>query len=322
MSSGMRGRQVTVPGKVTLLGEHAVVYGYPAVVMAINLYTRAAVSDGEGAVKIESSYPGGRVETRIGLDGQGGDELPYVKAAIKKVWEMQGIRRPANIRITSDLPYGSGLGSSASVSIASLAAYSLSYGVRLQREQLAKLGREIEVQVQGRASPMDTLAVSLGGLIKVVPPDQFERIGEELAVEAVIACVGKEKNTAESVAFVRRRKEELGHRFEEILEEIGSLVESSSKAIKDRDLTQLCTLMNRDEELLEELGVVTERSLNLVRRARALGALGAKISGGGFGGCVVALGGDEKLARGLAAIADRVFIVSKSQGVSYARGAI
>ncbi len=309
---------VSVPGKITLLGEHAVVYGYPALVMAINLYTKAAASDGEGAVKIESAYPGGRVETKIDMDGEGGDELPYVKAAIKKVWDMQGIRRAANVSINSDLPYGSGLGSSASVSVAVLAAYSLYYGVKFQPEQLAKLGREIEVQVQGRASPMDTLAVSLGGLIKVVPPEKFERMGEDFEVEAIIACVSKEKNTGESVAFVRKRKDELGSRFDEILEEIGSLVESSSKAIREHDLTQLCSLMNRNEELLEELGVVTERSLNLVRRARALGAAGAKISGGGFGGCVVVLGGDEKVAMALAPIADRVFMVTKSGGVRYA----
>ncbi len=307
---------VKVPGKVTLLGEHAVVYGYPALVMAIDLYTRAAVSDGEGAVEVESTYPGGRAETRIGLDGRGGDELPYVKAAIKKVWELQGARRPAKVSIASELPYGSGLGSSASVSVATLAAYSLSYGVKLHPDQLAKLGREVEVQVQGRASPMDTLAVSLGGLIKI-SHEKFEVMGGGLSVKAVIACVGKEKSTGESVAFVRKRKDELGSRFDEILEEIGSLVESSSKAIKDRDLTQLCLLMNRNEELLEELGVVTERSLNLVRRARALGATAAKISGGGFGGCIVALGGDEKVASGLAAIADRVFLVTESNGVSY-----
>ncbi|MGC9174902.1 MAG: mevalonate kinase [Thermoprotei archaeon] len=307
----------SVPGKVTLLGEHAVVYGYPALVMAINLYTSASSEEGGDAVIIDSRYPGGHTRSVMELDGKGGDELPYVKAAIKKVWQLQGSRKPAIISINSELPYGSGLGSSASVSVAALAAYLSLYGAKKEPWEIAALGREVEAEVQGRASPMDTLAVSLGGTIKVIPPGDFEKLNESMGFELLLACVTKELSTGEAVAFVRRRKEELGSRFIQILDEIGSLVEESVSAIKAHDTSRLFSLINRNEELLEELGIVTPRTLKIVHMARELGAACAKISGGGFGGCVLVAGGDRRAMTRLGALADRVFVVRESKGMSY-----
>ena len=312
------------PAKVTLFGEHAVVYGYPALVMSIDLFTEVIVDHPlKDAVIIESEFPGGRITAELGLNGEGETALPYVSTSVKKVWALMGSALPVRIGIKSHIPFGSGLGSSASVAVGTLAAYSAAYGKLLDIADLAALGREVEVSVQGRASPMDTLAVSVGGVLEVNASFEggFSSIGRLDGPRFLLAYTKKEMETGAAVEFVRRRREQMGRRFDDLMGAIGSLADEAVRAIRKGDWVSLGSLMSENEAYLEQLGVVNERSRALIRTALEHGALGAKISGGGFGGSVVVLCGEkmDALSNSLKEVAESVYSVRGAGGVSVSR---
>jgi len=313
--------EAVVPAKITLFGEHAVVYGYPALVMAVNLYTSVKAYEGKGKlIRVRSVFPGGRVDSIIDLEGNGGGELPYVKAAIRRVWSIFGFKKPALLDINSQIPSGSGLGSSAAVSVAVLAAYGAIYGSKFDALELARMGREVELEVQGSASLMDALAVTMGGLIRVSPetPRGYKFVTDFFDARFLLAYTKKELSTGAAVQFVRNRKRELGAHFDELVSQIGLLPDKALASIREKDWVRLGKLMDENESYLEELGVVSKRSKEIVNIARSKGALGAKISGGGFGGSVIILsrGGFKDLTGTLKGVSDFTYSVSIAGGIS------
>ena len=315
------------PTKVTLFGEHAVVYGYPALVASIPIYVEVGASQSEvyslesGPVLLNSlslSIEGDEVR----LTGPSKSEVMKYFSYIIEALKLLGVRG-VRIKIASPLPMGAGLGTSAAVSVGTIAAVTSLMNKHLSRDEIARLAWEVEKRVQGRASPMDTSASALGGILLIEKRgDRWER--EHIPVRSlplVIALFPKRKTTRELVGYVA----DLYRRYDfikNIMRDIGSVTRSAVEALMSNDLSTLGELMNVNHGLLESIGVVTKDLANAVHSAKLAGALGAKASGAGGGGAVVAIGDElEEIAAALKASgAQRVFIVKEvASGVSVER---
>jgi len=300
----------SAPGKVTLFGEHAVVYGYPAIVTAIGRRVHVtAESRSDGAVVIAAldlRVPGVVVTYRgdeviIGTDyGRTLSAVAYLRKAIEITSDYLGARGGVNLTVRSEMPVGAGLGTSAAVSVATIAAYSKILGFELRKDEIAKLGWEVEKAVQGIASPMDTSIASFGGTIKIWREGK-EFIRRQLSVSIeeplIIGYVERQHTTAEMVKAVKKLKEKYGELIELIMKAIGRLTEEAENALLRGNVLKVGTLMNVNHGLLEALNVSTMKLNQIVYAARAAGALGAKLTGAGGGGAVIALASKDNAER-------------------------
>ncbi len=263
----------TAPGKIYLFGEHAVVYGEPAIACAVELRTRVQVKRSD-AISISSD---------IGTTGLDFEMHPYVSSAIQKMGSPE-----ISVEISSEIPVGSGLGSSAAVTVATLAAINIECGAGYEKEKIAQMAHEIEKEVQGAASPTDTFVSTFGGVIEIPSRRKLDL----LDCGVVIGNTGKgasPKKTANLVKQVAVLKEEYPDSINSIIKTIGSFAKHGEIMVAQKKYQALGKLMNVNHGLLDALGVSTLELSALVYAARNAGAYGAKLTGAGGGGCMVAL---------------------------------
>ncbi len=249
----------SAPGKVFLFGEHAVVYGKPGIAMAIQHRV---------SVTVRKRRRPGRVRS------------PYISECLAAT----GVS--ATIYVRSQLPSSSGLGSSAAVTVATLCAINDEFRKGLTREDVARQAFEIEKKVQkGMASATDTFVSSFGGVVLI---DGAER--RRLPPVDIPIVVGNSRvthSTAQMVEKVAKDRELHPAIVDPVLDAIGALTREALGQL--RDLRALGTLMNTNHALLDALGVGHPALTRLVLAARSAGALGAKTTGAGGGGCMIAL---------------------------------
>ena len=298
------------PGKVYLFGEHAVVYGEPAVPAAIERRATVTAEPREDDhVRVEAedlSLNGFTVEYAGGTSDRPDVDVPtplveaamgYVDAAVEQAREAADAPDAGfDITVESDIPLGAGLGSSAAVVVAGIDAATRALGEPLDRRELAERAYRAEFEVQdGQASRADTFCSTMGGAVRV-EGDDCEPI-DAPNLPFVVGFDGGAGDTGELVAGVRELRAE--HEFAaDTVESIGDLVWTGEELLADADpesdpdpalLAELGELMDFNHGLLAALGV-SARSLDaMVWAARDAGAHGAKLTGAGGGGCIVAL---------------------------------
>ncbi|MFH5798503.1 mevalonate kinase [Haladaptatus sp. CMAA 1911] len=291
----------SAPGKVYLFGEHAVVYGEPAVPCAIERRATVTVEsrdDDRLRVNAEDlSLDGFTIEY-----GRGTDETPdvdvseslvraatgYIDASVEQVREATGMPDAGfDITVESDIPLGAGLGSSAAVTVAAIDAATRELGVSLSSDELADRAYQAELAVQdGEASRADTFCCATGGAVRVEGDDCRKIEAPDLPI--VVGFDGGAGDTGKLVAGVRALREEYDFAAETV-ESIGDIVRRGEQVLAEGDVEKLGMLMNFNHGLLEALGVSSRSLDNMVWAARDAGALGAKLTGAGGGGCIVAL---------------------------------
>ncbi len=303
----------SAPGKVYLFGEHAVVYGEPAVPCAVDLRATVTAKRREHGVRVHAGdltldgftveYDGTMerpdVDVSQGLleaaTGYIDESIRQAKdAAIEQGIEgiSQGNGTPGfEVTIESDIPLGAGLGSSAAVAVATIDAVSRELGVTLSREELADRAYQVEHAVQaGEASRADTFCSTMGGAVRVEGDDC--RTLETATLPLVIGYDGGAGNTGELVARVRELRERYPF-VSDTVQGIGDLVRQGEHALAGEDHEELGQLMNINHGLLSALAVSSRSLDSMVWAARDGGAYGAKLTGAGGGGCIVALGPPE-----------------------------
>lgn len=292
------------------------VYGKPAIVMAINRRIRVQVERRDDP-RLVVDLPDISVKgVRLVLDpeGQSFVEAPatkevgaYVVQALKTASERFGGQHTGlSVRVESSMPVGAGLGTSAAISVATIAAYAALQKADFTLQELATLGRKVEASVQGSSSGMDATIATYGGTKLYRPAAGGFEIEElEFGANPVFAVGYTERllPTAESV----RRVAQLASRHTlivgKIIDAIGETVLEARAALEEGDLRRVGRLMDINHGLLSALGVSTLHLERMVYAARSAGALGAKLTGGGMGGSAVALCGHrEELGKVLAAI--------------------
>jgi mevalonate kinase len=220
--------------------------------------------------------------------------MGYIDGAIEQAKDAAEVSDVGfDVTIESDIPLGAGLGSSAAVVVATIDAASRELGVDLDSEVLADRAYQVEHEVQdGEASRADTFCSAMGGAVRV-QGDDCRRLRDVPNLPFVVGYDGGTGDTGELVAGVRALKEE--YEFaEDTVEAIGDIVRNGEAAIEAGDLEELGRLMDFNHGLLSALGVSARSLDTMVWAAREADALGAKLTGAGGGGCIVALDRTEQ----------------------------
>ncbi|WP_394829102.1 mevalonate kinase [Pendulispora albinea] len=283
-------------GKVILLGEHAVVYGYPALAAALERGVEVSATRGDGMLLLSGL---GAPEVRKRLPAllppefrAGEDALISAYQAILGSLGIDPRVLRHDFAVRSELPLGSGLGSSAALAVALARAISGALGLGASEPAIAAAAHAAESVFHGNPSGIDQAIAQHGGFgvyrraTGLVP----------LLADSIPLCVGLTGRCHETRTLVQRVAEL--HRDEpvmtsRVLEGIGVLVQEGASAVLRGDLVALGHAMSRNQEELAVLGVSCREIDTMCTLARGAGALGAKLTGGGGGGSVIALAPDD-----------------------------
>jgi len=285
----------SAPGKIILFGEHAVVYGRPALAVPVTqVHADVEVSDSDRA-GIWISAPDVNLHAEL-------NSLPSdhpIASVIHNFFFLSRVSSFPNlqIRISSTIPVASGLGSGAAVTVALLRALSLALSEvegsflihPMADEEINAFAYEIEKLHHGTPSGIDNTVVTYAKPVYFVKgrPVEIFKVGAPFTI--VIGDTGISAPTKESVANVRKLWEADKTKWENMFDEIGKIAEKAREAIERGKTEELGVLMNENHALLQEMTVSSPELDKLVSAARSAGALGAKLSGGGRGGNMIAL---------------------------------
>lgn len=285
-------RAASAPGKAILLGEHFVVHGTGAILCAIGRRVRVTCSPrAGGAVRVRSAYGDAEAAASEAIASVAAHHRPVVQVAREAGGGL-------DVSVESDIPAGVGLGSSSACCVA--AAGAMLGGAAPGAPGAIAAALRAERTVFAAASGADTAACAAGGVIA------FSR-GSHEACEApaqaslVVASTGRAHTTADVVAAVRRRAENDAAAFGALRERVAGLVGDARAALRSGDLVSLGRHMAENQECLARIGV-SDAGLDRLVSAASAPSYGAKLTGAGRGGCVIALVDGSNSARTLEAV--------------------
>jgi mevalonate kinase len=291
-------------GKVILFGEHFVVHGVPGIVSAIDSTTDAEITQTgkELVVRDERKAAKGYAEEK---------RLQQIES-IERMLKTMGLdpKLPLKIWIGGTLPGFSGLGASAASSVAIARAIAEELSLKLTNEQVNQIAYEAEKAYAGNPSGIDNTAATYGGLMWFKKntgggPDNVERLSIRKPVEIVIGSTGNVANTKAMVAGVAERKNKNPEKYGALFKQAENLGFAGRKSLESYDLKKVGELMNENHRLLQEIEVSSRELDLLVDIARKSGAFGAKLTGGGGGGCMVALTPGKELQEKVASAIEK-----------------
>ena len=277
--------------KVILLGEHSVVYGHPAVALPLHdLRMRATAVPVPGPSRLCS------LDYRGPID-RSGPRFACVARAFDKAREFSGrLGQSFEITTRSDFPHARGLGSSAAASGAVIRAVLDACRRDASADELFALTQMAERVAHGNPSGLDAAATSSSSPIRF-QGGRMRPVSQRIAhAHLVIADSGVQGSTREAVGGLRRRYEQDAEGTGPLIDGLGALARTAITALHDGDAPALGEAMNRAHTVLAGLDLSLPVLDRLVGAARRAGALGAKLTGGGLGGCVIALTGSEGAA--------------------------
>ncbi|MFO7991517.1 MAG: mevalonate kinase [Thermoplasmata archaeon] len=274
----------SAPGKVILFGEHAVVYGKPAIALSVNKRISSIMSWGDKKTTIN----------HMELDEE---KQPFLVRAIEKT----NIKKPLSVTTESDLPSGAGMGSSAALTVSLLGSLHALKEEDTENETIAEEAFDVEYDVQGSASPIDTSTSVHGRAIFISDREEKNLLwsiskGDKLwnihhmdlpDMKLVIGHTGIHAPTGPLVKMVGEFYN-ANNFAKEVIDEIGMVVLKGKKALNNGDLEEVGRLMNKNHKLLRILGVSHPRLESLVRATRKH-SYGSKLTGAGGGGAMISL---------------------------------
>ncbi len=274
-------------GKIILFGEHAVVYGSRALAAPVPLAVHARVVDTREGIWVV--MPRWGVEQRLHEDPRKRSSIEETAALILKRLEL--LDRAMRIEVYSEIPRAMGLGGSAAVAVAIIRALNVHFGLGLSDEEVNGLAFEAEKVAHGTPSGIDNTVATYGRplLYRAGSPPRIEEVHFPRPIRFVIGITGRESLTAKMVARVREAREKNRAVIESVFRGIDALTGQALQAIRKYDLERLGNLMNVCHGLLNSLQVSSWELEELIQIAREHGALGAKLTGGGGGGSMIAL---------------------------------
>ena len=278
----------SAPGKIILFGEHAVVYGQPAIAVPVfKVQARAIVRAQPGGEGIKVLAPD------IALTGTLAS-LPLENAVARTIHltlDALGIEQPpaCTLMINSTIPLAAGMGSGAAVSVAIVRAVSGFLGHPLPDETVNEIAFEVEKLHHGTPSGIDNTVVTYAKPVFFIKGQALTLIEISTPFTLVIGDTGIATPTSETVGDVRRSHEAEPALYQHYFETCGRIANLAVLSIQHARIASLGPLMNDNHEVLVNMGVSCPELDRLVEAARNAGAMGAKLSGGGRGGNMIAL---------------------------------
>jgi mevalonate kinase len=280
----------TAPAKIILFGEHAVVYGRPAIAIPVLEVKARAV------VRAEPRAAAGTIQIHAPAVGLAAyyEDLPIehpLGMAVRLALDAVNIHLPPalTLRVTSTIPIAAGMGSGAAITVAVLRALSSFLGHPLPDDQVCELAYQVEKLYHGTPSGIDNTTITYARPVFFIRGQPIQTLFVREPFTIVIGDTGVLSPTSVSVGDVRRAWEAETGRYEALFDTAGSLAGEARQAIEAGDIAALGPLMDENQRLLVGMGVSSAELDHLVEAARAAGALGAKLSGGGRGGNMIAL---------------------------------
>lgn len=295
------------PGKVIIAGEHFVVHGSWALAAAID---KGALVEAEGHddVEVISKALGMRASTT-----KVPPSLQPVVEAVKATQSYVGSKGGVKVLIDSDLPVSSGLGSSSAVAVATVAATSTALGYRLSRDEIVDLAMIAERITHGRPSGIDPAVATYGGVILFKKGEKPKPVRLKEPVTFILSPSGVERPTSEMVAKFALMGEKKPYLFNSLVSSSSLFTEMAASALVKGDLDLLASILNFFHSTLSWLGVSTEVLDGMVDKAIKAGCIGAKLTGAGGGGYIIALpkyGEAGRVANGMKKLGLEVSIIT------------
>jgi len=291
--------KASAPGKIILFGEHAVVYGRPALAVPVTQVHAEVEIAGSDSTGIWIHTPD--INLHAELNSLPSDH-PIAAVVHNFLFLSRTFASPSgrgargegrlphfNIRITSTIPVASGLGSGAAVTVALVRALSSYLNYPMSDEEINAFAYDIEKLHHGTPSGIDNTVVTYAKPVYFVKnqPIELFKVGAPFTI--VIGDTGIPAPTKESVADVRKHWEADKEMWESVFDEVGKISSEARDSIERGKTRELGELMNQNHALLQEMTVSSPELDRLVEAARKAGAIGSKLSGGGRGGNMIAL---------------------------------
>jgi len=275
-------------GKVILFNEHFVVYGLPAIASAIGAKTTASVErrSGSGVEVIDN-----RPETK----GYKSEKFNQQKESLDRMLKFMNVEATRNafkITLAGDLIAASGVGASAASCAAIARAFSDELGLKYSDDKVNEVAYEGEKGYHGTPSGIDNTAATFGGLIwykREGPSQLMEHMKLKKPVEIVMGNTGIVADTKVVVAGVKERKEKEPEKYASIFKIAERLAHDARRQLEAFHLEEVGVYMDQNHDLLQQIEVSSRELDTLVDLARNNGAFGAKMTGTGRGGYMVAL---------------------------------
>jgi mevalonate kinase len=281
----------TAIGKVILIGEHSVVYGEPAIAIPFDATNvKATIFRSKGPVNIHCFYYKGLIShaPKV-IDGL----IQVVKSIVKSFNEEL---KDFSLCIESTIPPERGMGSSAAVAIATIRGLYDFFGRALTHEELLNWAHISEKIVHGNPSGIDAAIVGGERTLYYIKGEPFTPFEFNLDAYLVVGDTGRKGQTKDAIEDVRKYIETNPKEGKAYIEELGKLTRAAKDSIESNDPIELGKLMTKAHIILDKLGVSDDGLNVLVSRALNSGALGAKLTGGGRGGCMIALATNKEEA--------------------------
>ncbi len=286
----------SAPGKVILFGEHFVVSGYPAIVTAIKNRARVILTPLDDKYIITSG------QTWTAWNKKGEQTHPTTQRPtpfqplynmVSKILEDYGLESCFKAEIDSEVLGAAGLGSSAAVSVALAKAVSCLYDLDMDNQTIIRYSMMAEKEYHGKPSGIDPHIAALGGTILYSGPGNYQTLELVQNPEILIIYSKMKRKTSKMVNYVQSLANERPGEFRELSTIYHEIFKRAVEALKTNNLRLLGRLMTLNHFLLKSLGLSNEVLDKIIEYILEDGAYGAKITGAGGGGCVIAVGGDS-----------------------------
>ena len=310
----MRSVKASAPGNLFFAGEHAVVYGKPGIITAIGKRTYCIASErNDNKILIESREFGkasGVLEGASITSREGKKELMPLFNLIELLAKKHSLTKGVELKIESEIPVESGMSSSTAVLSAILCSVNELLGLGIEKDEYFDYLYPLQVEIHGgKASGSEIISSSIGGyhrIQKIEEKGKARLTWKSLGEHSFSVVIGNTLVRAPTMLTVKHHVPSLMKRFpgvvEQAFERIAVICDKMEKALVEEDAELLGILMNENQRLLAELGISHPKLDDCIKEALRAGALGAKLSGGGWGGVMFALvreGDEQKVAKAI-----------------------
>ena len=280
------------PGKIILFGEHTVVYKKPAIAVAIDRGVNVELiprNDDNITVKLDliDYYKKSQLVNKK-LNYKIDSQKKMITDYIYEVINLFEFEKGFDLTVDIKMYLGAGLGSSAAVTVSTLKAVSLYVNKQIDKKTIAQTAREIEIKIQGAASPIDTSMSTYGGIIFIDENSKLNRIDFNMKLPLIVSNCEISGNTGKLVESVRLKYEKYPTIVGNIFKAMEQIAIDAKVALEKVNSELIGDLMNINQGLLDAIGVNTTELSDMVYKAREYGAKGSKLTGSGGGGCIIA----------------------------------
>lgn len=277
-------------GKIILIGEHSVVYSQPAIALPFKgVQVSVKVTPSE-QMTVDCIYHQGLLE-------EAPSQLDNIKAVTLEVFKRLNKQQNFHIHIESTIPQERGMGSSAAVANATIAAIYDYYDEALDKHTQFELAQVAEAISHGDPSGLDALITVSDKPLYFVKGQEIAELDIEIKGYLIIGDTGEKGQTKLAVQALGQRKLENPQLINELIYGLGRLAYSVKELLKGNDLYTIGSILNKSQQYLSQMGISNSSLNNLITISNQSGSLGSKLTGGGWGGCMLALSDDLVLAQ-------------------------